>query len=179
MSFTKSNKTFKSTANDRVYTPTLAAKYIVEYFAPTGRMLEPCCGDGAFLKYLPNADWCEIEKGKDFFDYHERTDWIITNPPFSIYDKFLLHSFAVADNVVFLTQLNKTIKSKKLDIQIQKYGELKEVVLMGGGNDFGFPFGFPCGCLYYKRGYFGATRLVRAYDWKEQNTISLLGSESQ
>lgn len=38
---------------DKVFTPDDVARDIVAYFKPTGRILEPCAGDGAFLKYLP------------------------------------------------------------------------------------------------------------------------------
>ena len=38
---------------------------MVEFFKPSGRILEPCKGDGVFLKYLPSAEWCEIQEGRD------------------------------------------------------------------------------------------------------------------
>ena len=47
-------------------------------------VLEPFCGDGSFLRNLPKCvrtDWCEIEKGRDFFQYNGTPDTIITNPP--------------------------------------------------------------------------------------------------
>jgi hypothetical protein len=53
---------------DVVYTPDWVARDMVEFFKPSGRILEPCKGDGVFLKYLPpHAEWCEIQEGRDFF----------------------------------------------------------------------------------------------------------------
>ena len=56
--------------NDIVFTPDWLAKYIVGMFEISGKVLEPCKGEGAFLKYLPpNTDWCEIVDGKNYYDY--------------------------------------------------------------------------------------------------------------
>lgn len=159
---TRANKSGIATANDSVMTPPHVAKWVVDYFKPSGRILEPCRGDGGF----PHTDWCEITDGRDFFGWHDQVDWIITNPPFSIYDRFLLHAFEVADNIVFLTVLSKVFKSRKMDDALVAYGGLKEVVMMGGGGAIGFPFGFPVGCLYFKRGYTGDVKITRAYEVK-------------
>ena len=82
------------TPGDIVYTPDWVARDMVDYFKPSGRILEPSCGDGAFLRHLPaNTEWCEIEKGRDFFTWHDCVDWIIGNPPYMIYDQWMAHSF--------------------------------------------------------------------------------------
>ena len=41
--------------NDVVFTPELIAEKIVSMFPISGRVLEPCKGEGAFLKYLPEG----------------------------------------------------------------------------------------------------------------------------
>ena len=157
-------KSRKTTPNDVIMTKPETAKWIIDYFKPTGTILEPCKGDGAFYnQFEGDKDWCEIREGKDFFDYNKRVDWIITNPPFSIFDNFLIKAFEVADNIVFFCPLNKVFKGKKLDIKIQEYGDIKEILHMGGGNHHGFPFGFSTGCIYYKRNYTGDIKYVRAY----------------
>ena len=51
------------------------------------KVLEPFKGEGAFYNNLPdnvNKDWCEIVEGKDFNDYTESIDWVVTNPPFRL-----------------------------------------------------------------------------------------------
>ncbi len=158
---TKPNRTGIATASDVVMTPEPIAKVVVEHYNPTGSILEPACGTGNILKYLPEAEWCEISKGKDFFDFNKQVDWIITNPPYSIYDKFLEHCFEVADNVVLIVPIAKAFKSLKTESIIEDYGGLKEIWLMGGGNSLGFNFGFPSGCLYYKRDYRGDIKYLR------------------
>jgi hypothetical protein len=75
-------------SNDDIQTPPELAAAIVDYFKPEGRILEPCAGDGHFLKVLPDADWCEIKRNRDFMSYDGRVDWIITNPRGAKYAHF-------------------------------------------------------------------------------------------
>jgi hypothetical protein len=82
-------------------TPVYLAKQIVNHFNPKGKILEPCCGNGNFLSVIPTADWCEIDKNKDFLTIQGHWDWIITNPPYSKYRDFLAKSMEVSDNIVF------------------------------------------------------------------------------
>ena len=165
MTFVKGNKSGKSTPNDVVMTKPETAKWIIDYFKPIGTILEPCKGDGAFYnQFEGDKDWCEIKEGRDFLNYNKKVDWIITNPPFSIFDRFLLKAFEVANNIVFFCPLNKVFKGKKLDIEIRKYGDIKEIIHMGGGSNHGFPFGFSTGCIYYKRDYKGDIKYTRHYD---------------
>ena len=153
---TKSNKTGKATASDNVMTPQCIAEMIVNHYKPTGIVLEPARGTGNIYRELPNPrEWCEITKGKDFFNYNKKVDWIITNPPYSIYDIFLKHCFELADNVVLLVPIAKAFKSMKIEQLVDKYGGLKEIWLIGSGTKCGFAFGFPTGCLYYKKDYKG------------------------
>ena len=155
----------KKTPNDVVMTNPDTAKWIINYFNPTGKILEPCRGSGSFYENMPeDKDWCEITEGKDFFEYDQKVDWIITNPPFSIFDDFLIKAFEVADNVVFFCPLNKVFKGKKLDKKISEYGDIKEILHMGGGGQHGFPFGFSTGCIHYQRGYKGDIKYSRHYE---------------
>ena len=58
-----------------------------------GPVLEPSCGNGAFLSKLKKAVGIEIDKNiackdaiiMDFFDYHKKFDTIIGNPPYVQY----------------------------------------------------------------------------------------------
>ena len=150
------NRTRTATASDTVQTPIAIACMIIEKFNPQGLVLEPCMGEGNIYNQLSEPkDWCEITRGRDFFDYHERADWIITNPPYSIYDKFLHHCFEVADNVVLLCPIAKAFKSLNVERLVDEYGGLKTIWLIGSGTKCGFAFGFPTGCLHYQRGYKG------------------------
>ena len=164
---TKANSTGKSTPNDIVMTQPETVAKILAHFKESqyGSILEPCRGSGEFYNAFKNKDkrWCEITEGVDFFDYNEHVDWIITNPPFSIFDLFLEHSFKLSDNVVFLCPLNKVFKNNRIDTMIQEYGGIKEVLMLGTGSQHGFGFGFPVGCIYYQRNYTGDLKSIRNY----------------
>jgi hypothetical protein len=150
--------------NDVVFTPDWLAKQICEMFEITGKVLEPCKGEGAFLKYLPeNTEWCEVTEGKNFYDFASKVDWIITNPPYSDFDRFLDHSFELADNIVLLVPVAKMMKSMGTLKKVFNYGGIVSCHFLGGGQA-GFPFGFPVGIYYLKRNYLGKTdfRLLSA-----------------
>lgn len=58
-------------------------------------VLDPFRGSGAYFNlfedYFPNSryEWCEIEAGRDFFDYTGTPDVIVSNPPYSIIERVL------------------------------------------------------------------------------------------
>jgi hypothetical protein len=137
--------------NDRIYTPDYLAKEIVEHFKPIGKILEPCCGEGAFLKYLPTADWCEIDKGRDFMLAKGKWDWIITNPPYSKYRDFLSHSFDLADNIVFLQFVNAFFMRKRVGIMRDKGFEIKEILYLSTPPKPWPQTGFQVGCIYWTK----------------------------
>lgn len=146
--------------NDVVFTPDNIAKRIIDMIKPTGKCLDPCMGEGAFFQYLPQgSEWCEITKGRNFFDYNDKVDWIISNPPYSDFDKFLEHSFELADNVVFLTPIAKVLKSWGTIMKIKNYGGIVSIWFIPA-NRCGFPFGFPCGAFHFKKGYDGDTKIM-------------------
>src|SRR3546814_3116151 len=95
---------------DVVMTPFELAKEIIEHYKPTGVILDPCKGTGAFTV----DKWCEITEGKDFFNYKEKVDWIITNPPWSKFKEFLIHSMHLSENIVFLSPINHFITKARL-----------------------------------------------------------------
>ena len=88
--------------SDNIITPDWTAKDMVQFYQPSGYILDPSAGDGVFLRYLPNADWCEIKKGRDFFDWTKQVDWVFGNPPYSIFRHWLKHSYEIAINIVYL-----------------------------------------------------------------------------
>ena len=144
---------------DVVYTPAWLAEKIVGHFAPTGKCLDPCRGDGAFLRLLPGgAQWCEIAEGRDFFSWGELVDWVIGNPPYSCLLGWIRHSFKIADNVVYLMPLHRVFSSYEFLAELQRWGGVREIVVVGTGTTAGFPFGHALGVVHYKRGYCGETR---------------------
>lgn len=146
---------------DKVYTPENIAKLIINKFNLSGKVLDPFKGQGAFYNNYPETvkkDWCEIDEGKDFFEYKEHVDWIISNPPYSIYDEVMNHSFEIADNIVYLVPLNKIVSSLGRVKKIKEFGGVPYIYIIGASR-CGFPFGFPCCAIYVKRGYKGETKI--------------------
>ena len=143
--------------NDVVFTPDWLAEKICSMFDVGGSVLEPCKGEGVFLKYLPEkTQWCEITEGRNYYDFNEKVDWIVTNPPYSDYNRFLEHSFEIADNIVLLVPVAKMMKSMGTLKRIFEYGGIVSCHFLSGG-EAGFPFGFPIGIYYLRRNYKGQT----------------------
>lgn len=83
----------------QVFTPEFIIEIMLDLMQNKGRILEPSCGDGAFLRHLPQSVGIEIDKtiahpsalNMDFFAYplSESFDTIIGNPPFVRYQDIL------------------------------------------------------------------------------------------
>ena len=141
---------------DVVYTPDWVARDMVEFFKPSGRILEPCKGDGVFMKYLPpHTEWCEIQEGRDFFKWTEHVDWIVGNPPYSIFSEWLKHSYAIAENILYIIPLRATCQGFGTIKYIASSGKIKHQRTYGSGTSLGFPLGWPCGAVYFQRNYYG------------------------
>ena len=146
----QANRNYNS--NDVVMTPCELAEKLVNHFKPKGKGLEPCCGTGNILKYLPNADWCEITKGKDFFEYDGKVDYIFTNPPWSDIRNFLRHSMDIADDLYYLVTVNHLwTKARLRDIKERGFG-IVEICIFDTPKNFP-QSGFQCGMIHLKRGY--------------------------
>ncbi|NLF54194.1 MAG: class I SAM-dependent methyltransferase, partial [Thauera phenolivorans] len=76
----------------QIFTPEPVVRAMLALRRNPGRVLEPSCGDGAFLRQLPGAVGLELDpdhcppgaRVMDFFAYPEREvfDTIIGNPPY-------------------------------------------------------------------------------------------------
>ncbi len=147
-------------------TPPDLALDIVRYFQSQDLMcesfdfLEPCCGNGAFLNALKNElngesitiDWCELSKGRDFFEWPEKDyDWIITNPPFSKYADFLEKSLSIANNVVFYGTVCHILSLKKRLRLIKEAGFYIREVLFTETPKGWTTGGFACGAILLTR----------------------------
>jgi len=140
---------------DIVLTPDEIAADIVQHFKPTGRILDPCKGNGVFLRHMPGAEWCESREGRNFFNWTERVDWIVSNPPYSIFADWMAHSLEIANNIVYLIPLAKVFSAEKRIRDIYRVAGIVETRLYGSGTSLGFPFGWPCGAVYIRIGYKG------------------------
>lgn len=161
------DKTTNKAYSDVWMTPESFAHSVVNHFKPTGRVLEPCCGtgEGGYITHPAFTDWCEVRKDKDFFDWEDKVDWIITNPPYSIIVQMLEGSLVVADNVVFAPiKINEIMSSKKRNRMVKALGHgIKEVVIIDTPPK---PFpqtGFQYWIIHWKRGHKGDITFT---DWR-------------
>ena len=145
--------------NDIIFTPSDLAKKIIDHFKPSGDILDPSSGNGAFLNQMPGADWCEISKGRDFFDYTKHVDWIVTNPPWSKLREFLHHGYEIADNVVYLMTINHVFTKARLrDMRAHGFG-IKEIFCFDTPPNFPGS-GFQCGAVHFAKDYDGKISLT-------------------
>jgi len=152
-------------SNDLIMTPEPLARKIIEYFQPKGVVLEPCKGSGNFYKYMPPGRlWCEITEGVDFTQFHQKVDWIITNPPWSKIRQFLQCSMLVADNVVFLMTINHLWTRARISDIYDSYFGIAEIIMIDTPNNFP-PLGFQLGVVHLKGGYEGPVKLT---DWRSK-----------
>eukprot|EP00732_Lithocolla_globosa_P000134 Lithocolla_globosa_v1_NODE_25_length_9285_cov_133.641170.p6 type:complete len:160 gc:universal NODE_25_length_9285_cov_133.641170:4605-4126(-) len=94
--------------NDNIHTPFLVAQLMIDAckLKPGQRVLDPSRGETKvfyddFPKNTKNH-WCEITEGKDFFEYNRYMDWIIGNPPYSMWDKWLDHTMEITNNFCYI-----------------------------------------------------------------------------
>ena len=155
--------------NDKVWTPDALAVQIVSHFAPTGRILEPCRGAGAFVRAMPNCDWCEIDDGRDFLKWTERVDWVVTNPPWSQFRAFLNHSMQVSDNVVFLSLVNAFFMRARLDDMRRAGFGIVEILMLPTPVKPWPQTGFQLGATHIRLGHVKSTTFCFANAAMKEN----------
>ena len=93
--------------NDKFYTPEpVAIKMINMCNILDGEsVLDPSKGKGVFYNNFPlncNKSYCEIEEDLDFFNFNNRVDWVIGNPPYSLWSKWLEHTMKITDKFCYI-----------------------------------------------------------------------------
>ena len=150
---------------DIVMTPPILAKNIIEHFNPTGIILDPSKGEGAFYNNLntDTKDWCELSEGRDFFDYKGKVDWVITNPPWSKMQAFLEKAMQVSTNIVFLTTINHYTTKKRIR-DMRSYGfSIKEIYCVETPTKPWPQLGFQLAAVHTKKDYLGDIKLSYAF----------------
>ncbi len=145
---------------DIVMTPEWLAVEIINHFKPTGKLLDPCRGEGAFYNNFStsNKDWCELGEGKDFLQYTDKCDWIITNPPWSKMQKFLEHGMKLSDNIVYLVTFNHYTTKKRMR-DMRNYGfALKEVYCVPTPKEFP-QLGFQVAAVHTQKNWKGGVTM--------------------
>lgn len=146
-------------SNDDIQTPLALAGLLVAHFRPSGRVLEPCAGEGNFLRHLPGAEWCEIKQGRDFFEWQEPVDWIITNPPWSRIREFMHHGFEIAENVALLMTVNHVWTKARLRDMKNSGFSIRRFVLLDTPDSFP-QSGFQLGMIHFQKAWRGDVGIV-------------------
>jgi phage N-6-adenine-methyltransferase len=150
---------------DEVFTSSALARRLVEYFKPAGRMLDPCRGPGAFFEAMcaqksGTVDWCEIAEGRDFLEYDEEVDWVMSNPPWSskAYRAFVERACRLSQNVVYLVRLHNALGTSARHLDFLQHGHaLKEIIIIGW-REAGIPGeGFVLAAFHWQKGWAGGT----------------------
>lgn len=153
--------------NDKIMTPPHIAKRIIDQLPiqSDNIVLDPFRGTGAFYEQLPQCfkHWCEIDDGRDFFDFNIPVDWIVSNPPYSRFTEVMKHSYELADNIVYLIPLNKIVSSWGRVLDLDQYGGVKKIWILQASKA-NFPFGFPACAVWIQRDYKGTVEIEL---WKD------------
>ena len=163
-------KLIPKNGNDAVDTPLWLCRKIIEYFHPSGKLLEPFMGSGNFCKYMNGCDWCEISEGRAFFEYKDTdVDWIITNPPYSKVRKCLQHSYEIGvKNIVYVIPINHILGMKARLRDMTAYGySVYEIILIDT------PAEFPQSGFQFAVIHIGNSLRdhIRITDWRGQNHV--------
>jgi len=148
--------TGKRVQDDFYATPDHAIRDILNRVTFSGEIWEPACGDGAISKALKmrgyqdvySTDLVDRGYGDNHFDFlksHRGTNNIITNPPFNISTKFVIHALDLAtDKVVIFNKLTFLEGQTRRKILFSKYN-LESVYIysarvgfQGGGGMLAF-----------------------------------------
>jgi hypothetical protein len=143
---------------DIVFTPLELAKNMVNYFKPSGLCLDPCSGNNVFYNLLPaGSEWCEIERGVDFYARTKKADTIISNPPYSHLLAWIRHSFTIAKDIIYLMPSNRVFASAQFLDDLFEWGGIVHIRRYGTGSQWGFPFGHALSAVHYRKNYTGST----------------------
>jgi len=163
---------------DLVYTPPELARNMVRFFEPSGVCMDPSAGNGEFFNLLPiGSEWCEIERGRDFYAWTQPVDFIIGNPPYSHLLAWIRYSFKVARDIVYLMPSHRVFASAEFLDDLFEWGGVVHIRRYGTGSDWGFPFGHALAAVHYRKGYRGETSWSRYR--KGSADAALLPEESE
>jgi len=123
---------YRETANDKIYTPLPVALEMIKMcnIKPTDKVLDCSKGAGVFYNNFPECEkyWCEIDEDvvgnnkRDFFEFNERVDWIIGNPPFSMWNAWLEHTMKLTDKFCYIMNTMNLSKGRLHNILKNGFG---------------------------------------------------------
>ena len=140
----------RSKSNDVFYTPINLVRQhyniISEYISANEILLDPFFGSGNYYntanEMFPNNihKYTEITMGLDFFDYTEKTDIIISNPPYSILDKVLKKSIELKPHTISYLIGIHNLTAKRIELMNNAGYYLAKISMMKVWEWFGMSF---------------------------------------
>ena len=97
---TRKPKLLEAGHTDEIYTPAYALKPLLPFIPPSVKVVwETAWGQGHLAKHLSDAGYSVAGgPGEDFFlpfDSHQEAEMTITNPPYSIKDKWIKRTYEI------------------------------------------------------------------------------------
>jgi len=97
----------RKSPNDKIYTPKPVAIKMIEMceIKKGDKVLDPSKGGGVFYNNFPTyciKDYCEIEEQKDFFNYNNKVDCVIGNPPYSLWTNWIDHTMEITNKFCYI-----------------------------------------------------------------------------
>ena len=120
------NNTGKRRKSDFYETPYSLTWLLLEKEEMEGSIIEPACGNGAISKIVGGTSY---DKDINFLNETGKYDTVITNPPYSLAQKFILKAKEVArKKIIFLLPLSYLHGKKRYDeIWTDKYFPLARI----------------------------------------------------
>jgi len=133
----------KQGSPDDFQTPKEAILPLLPYLKKEWVIWEPACGKGNLVEALSQENFSvigtDILEGHDFLKWQpEKFDCVITNPPFSVKEKFLERCYALEKPFALLLPLT-TLEGKERQALFKKHGV--EIILFNKRINFETPSG--------------------------------------
>ena len=110
----------RTVAKDVFITPIELAKKHIDMidFDDDEIWLDPCKNDGSYYNNLPteNKKYCEILENKDFFNFNEKVDIIIQNPPYSILNLWIQKNIDLNPRIISLLICVHNLTAKRIEM---------------------------------------------------------------
>ncbi len=119
MTNSKKPKLMMNGHTDEIYTPKEAINILLPYLRKEWIIWECACGTGKIKEYLENKGFSVYgDKDMNFLNIkpYKPTDFILTNPPYTIKDKFLKHAFELGYPFAFLLPITALGGKKRIDL---------------------------------------------------------------
>jgi hypothetical protein len=143
---------------------------MIAFFNPHGSILDPCRGENKVFYNLLNCDWAEITEGRDFFKIKTQYDYIIGNPPYSIFNHWIKHSYAIAKNIIYLLPTFKVYNALSLMRLFYAKGHIKHIRMYDTGNKISWARSRPICAVHFEVGYFGTTSYSKYQPSQNKNS---------